>query len=72
MTQILKHIAQLSFEEKIILAQRIWDDIAENAPSSSMKTSPELMAELKRRYALIKQGKTKLHSWEEAESQILP
>ena len=67
----MQHIKKLSYEEKILLAQRIWDDIAENAPSESFHTSPELLAELKRRYALIKEGKTKLHTWEEAEKMIL-
>ena len=71
MTQLLNQIAELSVEEKIILVERIWDDIAQSAQAGKIKISKELKAELTRRYQLVKEGKTNLYSWEEAEKLIL-
>ena len=70
MTKILEQIAQLSIEEKIVLVERVWDDIAEDSRSEHLQLSPELENELARRLALIKAGKTQLLSWEEVKKNI--
>ncbi len=70
MTKILEQIAQLSIEEKIVLVERVWDDIAEDSRSEQLLLSPELENELARRLALIKAGKTQLLSWEEVKKNI--
>jgi putative addiction module component (TIGR02574 family) len=70
MTKILEQIALLSVEEKIILVERVWDDIALNAHSEKLEMSHELEAELARRLALIKAGKTQLFSWNEVKQNI--
>ena len=70
MTKILEQIALLSVEEKIVLVERVWDDIAKDAQSEQLKLSPELEAELERRLTLIKTGKTQLLSWNEVKQNI--
>ena len=70
MTKILEQIAQLSIEEKIVLVERVWDDIAEDTRSAKLALSPELENELARRLALIKAGKTQLFSWDEVKKNI--
>ena len=71
MTQLLEQISKLSLEEKIVLVEKIWDDIADSSDAQEMVISPELEAELERRYQLLKEGKTSLHSWEDIEKSLL-
>ncbi len=67
---ILEEVAKLSVEEKILLVERIWDDIAESTEGQSLEISPEIEAELERRWQLVEEGKTALFSWEEAQAII--
>lgn len=67
---ILEEVAKLSVEEKILLVERIWDEIAESSEAQSLEVSPELEAELERRWQLVEAGKTELFSWEEAQAII--
>ncbi len=70
MTKILEQIAQLSLEEKIVLVERVWDDIADDPRSEKLDVSPELEKELARRLALIKNKETQLLSWDEVKKNI--
>jgi putative addiction module component (TIGR02574 family) len=70
MTKILEQISQLSVEEKIVLVERVWDDIAEDARSQTLEISPELETELARRLALIQTGQTQFFSWDEVKTNI--
>lgn len=71
MTQLLEQISKLSLEEKIVLVEKIWDDIADSSDAQEMVISSELEVELERRYQLLKEGKTGLHSWEDIEKSLL-
>ncbi|MCB9352222.1 MAG: addiction module protein [Lewinellaceae bacterium] len=51
--------------------KKIWDDIADSSDAQEMVISPELEAELERRYQLLKEGKTGFHSWEDIEKSLL-
>ena len=70
MTKILEQIAQLSLEEKIVLVERVWDDIAGDPRSETLEVSPELEKELVHRLALIKNKETQLLSWDEVKKNI--
>ena len=70
MTKILEQIALLSVEEKIVLVERIWDDIATDARSQKLELSEELETELARRLALIKSGQTQFFTWNEVKQNI--
>ena len=70
MTKILEQIALLSVEEKIVLVERVWDDIATDARSQKLELSKELETELARRLALIKGGQTQFFSWNEVKQNI--
>ena len=63
MTKILEQIKQLSIEEKIMLVERVWDNIAEDTRSQTLEISPELEIELARRLTLIQSGQTQFFSW---------
>ena len=63
MTKIFEQITQLSVEEKIVLVERIWDNIAEDTRAQDLAISPAVEAELARRLALIQTGQTQLFSW---------
>ena len=68
---ILEAISTLSVEEKILLAERIWDDIAQSATQQSLPISPALKAELERRLQLIKDSKADYDDWKEIEARLL-
>ena len=68
---MLNQIAELSMEEKILLVERIWDDIAANSQTKNWRISDDLKAELNRRYLLVKEGKSQLYSWEQAQELII-
>lgn len=70
MTKILEQIAQLSVEEKIVLVERVWDDIAEDTRSEKLEISDELETELARRLALVKTGQTQFLSWDEVKKNV--
>lgn len=71
MTTILQEIKKMSLEERILLVERIWDDIADDPKIDQLEFSSEFEDELENRWQLVKEGKTKLHTWEEAEQIIL-
>lgn len=68
---ILEEIAKWSAEEKILLVERIWDDIAQSEAAQTLQISPALKAELERRAQLIKDAKADQESWKEAEAKLL-
>ena len=70
MTKILEQITQLSVEEKIVLVERVWDNIAEDTRSQNLAISPELETELARRLALVQTGETQLFTWNEVIQNI--
>ena len=70
MTKILEQITQLSVEEKIVLVERVWDNIAEDTRSQNLAISPELETELARRLALVQTGETQLFTWNEVKQNI--
>ena len=70
MTKILEQITQLSVEEKIVLVERVWDNIAEDTRSQNLAISSELETELARRLALVQTGETQLFTWNEVKQNI--
>jgi putative addiction module component (TIGR02574 family) len=70
MTKILEQITHLSIEEKIVLVERVWDNIADDSRSQNLALSPELEAELARRLALVQTGQTQFFSWNEVKQNI--
>ena len=70
MTKILEQITQLSIEEKIVLVERVWDNIAEDTRSQNLAISSELETELARRLVLIQAGETQLFTWNEVKQNI--
>ena len=70
MTKILEQISHLSVEEKIVLVERVWDNIADDTRSQSLEISPELEAELARRLVLVQTGQTTFFSWNEVKQNI--
>ena len=70
MTKIFEQITQLSIEEKIVLVERIWDNIAEDTRAQDLAISPAVEGELARRLALVQTGQTQLFSWNEVKQNI--
>ena len=70
MTKILEQITHLSIEEKIVLVERVWDNIADDSRSQNLELSPQLEAELARRLALVQTGQTDFFSWNEVKQNI--
>lgn len=70
MTTILEQISELSVEEKIVLVERIWDNIAEDSRAENLTISPQIESELARRLDLIKNNQTQLLSWDEVKNNI--
>lgn len=66
--QIAFEINKLSLPQKLILAQDIWDSISRD---SGKLTMPEWQKnELEKRYEHYKQGKMKLHNWQDVHSEL--
>jgi putative addiction module component (TIGR02574 family) len=70
MTKILEQISKLTVEEKIVLVERVWDNIAEDTRSQTLEISPELESELARRLALVQTSQTQFFSWDEVKQNI--
>jgi len=66
--QLIKEIAQLSTAEKILLVERIWEDIEKT--NTNILFTDEQETEIKRRQQLYKSGNTSLHTWEEIKQDI--
>ena len=66
--EIVKEIDKLGLSEKLILVEDIWDGIALHNAELPM---PEWQkTELDKRYGEYKNGKLKLHSWEDTHKKI--
>ena len=66
--EIIKEIDNLELSEKLILVEDIWDSIARNNAELPM---PEWQkSELDKRYRDYKNGKLKLHNWEEIHEEL--
>ncbi len=65
--QLIKEIEQLSTAEKILLVERIWEDI--ETSKEEIPFTSEQEKEIKRRQALYKTGNTLLNTWEEAKQE---
>jgi putative addiction module component (TIGR02574 family) len=65
--QLIKEIAQLSTAEKILLVERIWEDI--ETSNANIPFTIEQETEIKRRQQLYKSGDTSLHTWEEIKEE---
>jgi putative addiction module component (TIGR02574 family) len=65
--QILKQLLDLTPEERIDLAQDLWDSIGER---DIPPLSDDELAELERRWALHKQNPSRAASWDEARARL--
>lgn len=66
--EIAKEIDKLNLPEKLILVEDIWDGIARSNAELPM---PEWQkAELDKRYGDYKDGKLKLHDWENVHKEL--
>ncbi|HFQ90451.1 MAG TPA: addiction module protein [Desulfobulbus sp.] len=66
--KITAEINRLSTEQKLIIAQDIWDSIAREGGGLSM---PEWQKkELDKRYARYKEGRMELHDWREVHDAL--
>ncbi len=70
MTKILEQVSRLSVEERIVLVERIWDNIAEDSKTQNLDISEELETELARRVSLLQNNQTQLYSWDEVKQNI--
>ncbi|TXL19437.1 addiction module protein [Methylococcaceae bacterium HT5] len=61
--QIKNAVSKLGLSEKLLLVEDIWDSIAAN--NSEIPMSMWQKRELDRRYEEYKQGKLKLHNWDD-------
>lgn len=66
--EIVREIDKLGLSEKLILVEDIWDGIARNNEELPMLEWQK--AELDRRYCDYKNGKLKLHNWEDIHKDI--
>ncbi|MCB2182710.1 MAG: addiction module protein [Desulfobulbaceae bacterium] len=66
--KIAQEISKLTLPQKLLLAQDIWDSISRE---SGKLTMPEWQKnELEERYEPYKQGKMKLHDWQDVHSEL--
>jgi putative addiction module component (TIGR02574 family) len=65
--QIIADISQLPPQEQIVLAQAIWNGLAEDA---SLEITPEQQAELNRRWAKYEADKSKAIPLDEFRDQV--
>ncbi|GJQ60151.1 MAG: addiction module protein [Candidatus Scalindua sp. AMX11] len=66
--EIIKEIDNLGLSEKLLLVEDIWDSIAR---SNSELPMPEWRkAELDKSYSEYKNGKLKLHDWEDVHNEL--
>ena len=66
--KIISEINRLSVPQRLILAQDIWDSIAQE--SDSLPISDWQKDELEKRYSLFKQGQQGLHDWNEVHKEL--
>jgi len=68
-TNLKKKIKNLSISERIILAEEIWDSIAEENQSFELSSSQK--EELDRRLDALKQNPQAGRSWEEIKTEFI-
>ena len=61
--EIIKEIDNLCLSEKLMLVEDIWDSIARN--NSELPLPEWQKSELDKRYRDYKNGKLKVHNWED-------
>ncbi|GAW85647.1 conserved hypothetical protein [Bathymodiolus platifrons methanotrophic gill symbiont] len=66
--QIKNAVSKLGLSEKLLLVEDIWDSIAAN--NSEIPMSMWQKRELDRRYEEYKQGKLKLHNWDDVHNDL--
>jgi len=69
MVSHLEEMLKLPREERLLLAEALWDSIEEES-DSSWNISDQWKEEIDRRYRLYKEGKTKLFTWEEVKQRL--
>ena len=65
----LEEILKLPKEERLLLAEALWDSV-EDESDSSWNISDKWREEIDRRYRLYKEGKTQLFTWEEVKQRL--
>ena len=69
MVSHLEEILKLPKEERLLLAEALWDSVEEER-DSSWDISDQWREEIDRRYRLYKEGKTNLFTWEEVKQRL--
>lgn len=67
----LESLRRLPVAERLLLVEDLWDSIATDTPSVDVPLSPQLVAELDRRIADLKEGRERAIPWEEVRESIL-
>lgn len=65
----LDEILELSYEDRLVLVQIIWDSLASESESAAL--SDEHAAELDRRIAAYRANPGDVRSWDEVEERVL-
>ncbi|MCX8490708.1 MAG: addiction module protein [Cyclobacteriaceae bacterium] len=60
----IKEIKKLSVEERIEMVEAIWDSIAEDTTSESLRISDEEKQMILKRFEKFKAGDQKTYSWD--------
>jgi putative addiction module component (TIGR02574 family) len=68
--KILEDVQHLSVEQRIALAEAIWDTVAEDADAAALPVSGEHRAELDRRLADWEANPGVGSSWEEVRARL--
>jgi len=68
--KLREELAKLNLEEKMLLVDQIWDDIAREAEARGIDLSTEMGAEWNQRYRLFTEGRTSLYSREDMEKSL--
>jgi putative addiction module component (TIGR02574 family) len=63
-------LRRLSVPERLQLVADLWDSIASDAPDEAFPMTPELAAELDRRWAAHQANPEAARPWEEVEADI--
>jgi putative addiction module component (TIGR02574 family) len=62
--------SRLSTEERILLAQELWDSVYQEA--QALPLAPQQRAELDHRFAQLESGEVRGISWEQLRESLLP
>lgn len=69
MTAILEEVKKLSRDEKILLVQQVWDDLADQ--SEPFQLSPDQADELRASWSEHQQNPQASRSWEDVRADLL-